>query len=384
MKTTYETHTVVRYFRRTDEPTMGFFPWGLIGLLLILLPLILCFFWFAKSNIEANVKQEIQEELALNKLEWVKVDVNGQGVKLSGEGAASEGERAISLAKKVKGATWLGSLTAPIRVRGDFNEPVAVAKPKAPVTTPKPASAPKSVWGDVVSTLENSVLTVRGTVGSKPEKNALLKRTKEKINPPRITKVVDELTISSVPILKDSNVLAKRTIDTITLCDSGQARSTNGVYSINCQTQLEAAKSVKASVSKPINVGELGRIVVSTSAACNASFAKTLEGKTINFAIGSAQLKASSASLIDEILKIAKACPGTVRVEGHTDDTGSLETNMALSHARAESVVNALVQRGVQKSRLVAKGFGPTQPRAQGTSRDARALNRRIEFKVSE
>jgi len=57
---------------------------------------------------------------------------------------------------------------------------------------------------------------------------------------------------------------------------------------------------------------------------------------------------------------------------------------MKLSNARAESVVKALVQRGVKNGRLKAQGFGPTKPRAQGTSKEARTLNRRIEFKISE
>jgi len=88
--------------------------------------------------------------------------------------------------------------------------------------------------------------------------------------------------------------------------------------------------------------------------------------------------------LIDEIAAITKICPGTVRVEGHTDDTGSLDANMKLSNARAESVVKALVERGVKNERLKAQGFGPTKPRAQGTSKESRTLNRRIEFKISE
>lgn len=381
MKTMYESQITVRFFRRTHKPTMGFFPWGLVGLLLIILPLLLCFAWFARANIEANVREEVREELSLNNLNWVQVDVNGQGVKLSGEGSKREGDRAVSLVKKVKGATWLGALTAPIRVKGAFSEPAAVSPP---VQRPIPTNVPKPIWGDVISTLKSGVLTVHGYVGNQVEKNILLKIAKENINPPRITKVIDELNVSPLPLLEDSKALAKRTIETIVLCDSGQARSAKGVYSINCQTQLNTVKSVRQHVSKPLSGGELGQIIVSTSSACNASFAKTLEGKTINFDVGSAQLKASSTLLMDQILEIAKACPGTIRVEGHTDDTGSLEANMILSHARAESVLKALVDRGIQQKRLVAQGFGPTQPRAEGTSSDARALNRRIEFKVSE
>jgi len=117
---------------------------------------------------------------------------------------------------------------------------------------------------------------------------------------------------------------------------------------------------------------------------CNQSFAKILDGKSIGFSVGSANLKASSAPLLDQIADLAKSCPGAIRVEGHTDKSGSLEANMALSNARAAEVVNALVERGVKGDRLSPEGFGPTKPRAEGDSREAYALNRRIEFHVSQ
>jgi len=65
-------------------------------------------------------------------------------------------------------------------------------------------------------------------------------------------------------------------------------------------------------------------------------------------------------------------------IEGHTDATGTRDRNVALSQARAQSVVDYLVQQGIDSSRLTARGYGPDRP-IQGSSAFAPA-NRRVEF----
>jgi len=219
----YEKHTIIRRFRRSDEPTMGFFPWGLIGLLLILLPLILGLFPFAKNSIQARVKAETQEELTLNSLHWVQVDVDGQGVRLSGEGTKAEGDKALSIAKGVKGDTWLGALVAPISVRGDFSEPKPVVK--TPPPKPKkaaPVALPSPEWGQFTSTLQSSTLTLSGVVGSQIEKSELLTLARSRINAPRLTEVIDKIGISQKPLIQGSQLLAKRTVTSMALCNTMQ------------------------------------------------------------------------------------------------------------------------------------------------------------------
>jgi len=76
----------------------------------------------------------------------------------------------------------------------------------------------------------------------------------------------------------------------------------------------------------------------------------------------------------------------TVRVEGHTDQTGPADYNMKLSWRRAESVVRYLIAKGgVRADRLEAKGFGETRPLVpDATSEEDLARNRRVEFHVEE
>jgi outer membrane protein OmpA-like peptidoglycan-associated protein len=84
----------------------------------------------------------------------------------------------------------------------------------------------------------------------------------------------------------------------------------------------------------------------------------------VYFKTGSAKLQKRSWALLDNVAAVLIAHPEIekIRVEGHSDKTGSLKFNMILSKKRANTVVRYLVGRGqVSKSRLVAKGFGRRQ-----------------------
>ena len=117
---------------------------------------------------------------------------------------------------------------------------------------------------------------------------------------------------------------------------------------------------------------------------CQADVDAVAKGKTINFTSGGAQIAADSLPLIDSIATAAKDCAGTtIEVAGHTDAQGNDAYNQRLSEERANAVVAALVERGIPTSRLAPKGYGETKPLDPGSSPDALAKNRRIEFGVS-
>ena len=73
-----------------------------------------------------------------------------------------------------------------------------------------------------------------------------------------------------------------------------------------------------------------------------------------------------------------------VRVEGHADDEGNPRQNRILSRARAESVVTWLVDQGVERSRLEAKGLGQGHPIADNRTEEGRSRNRRVQFVIVE
>ena len=65
---------------------------------------------------------------------------------------------------------------------------------------------------------------------------------------------------------------------------------------------------------------------------------------------------------------------------GHTDNTGSKATNQRLSAARATAVRDLLISKGVDASRMTAKGYGPDKPVADNKTVAGRAANRRVEL----
>jgi OmpA-OmpF porin, OOP family len=101
----------------------------------------------------------------------------------------------------------------------------------------------------------------------------------------------------------------------------------------------------------------------------------------LQFRSDSAEIEPSSASILDEVATSLKAHPSaTMRVEGHTDATGSGEANLRLSAARANAARNYLAKQGVAASRIEARGAGADQPVASNDTPEGRAQNRRTEL----
>ncbi len=102
----------------------------------------------------------------------------------------------------------------------------------------------------------------------------------------------------------------------------------------------------------------------------------------IYFDTNKSEVKPESKPALAEIAKLLAQNPGmNLKVVGHTDMTGSMESNMKLSQARGEAVVQALVsQHGVAASRLKGHGVGPLAPVATNDTDEGRAKNRRVEL----
>jgi outer membrane protein OmpA-like peptidoglycan-associated protein len=113
--------------------------------------------------------------------------------------------------------------------------------------------------------------------------------------------------------------------------------------------------------------------------ACAAPVAEFSARNSILFQSGAALITAESDAALDELALDLAACPdAVVHIEGHTDADGDEGLNMALSVARAEAVVDALVSRGITPARLYAVGYGETAPIADNETAQGKRLNRRI------
>ncbi len=105
--------------------------------------------------------------------------------------------------------------------------------------------------------------------------------------------------------------------------------------------------------------------------------------KGIQFDFGKSTIRKESFKLLDNASAVLTEHPSLrLEISGHTDSVGTRERNVELSLARAESVKEYLVGKGIDATRLVTRGAGPDEPVADNATKAGQAQNRRIEFKI--
>jgi OOP family OmpA-OmpF porin len=106
----------------------------------------------------------------------------------------------------------------------------------------------------------------------------------------------------------------------------------------------------------------------------------------ILFDYNKATIRPESDSLVEEIRAVIAANPHIkkISIEGHTDGDGSERYNQRLSEARAASVRQSLLKKGIPQEKLVSAGFGKSRPIAPNDSDEGKEKNRRVEFVIVE
>ena len=120
-----------------------------------------------------------------------------------------------------------------------------------------------------------------------------------------------------------------------------------------------------------------------TPEECVTAINSAANANKITFSPGSSEIEPDALPTIDAIAELLRDCQ-TVQIEigGHTDSQGRENMNQQLSQARADAVLNAIMDRRVLTSNLSAKGYGESQPIADNGTESGREANRRIEFKL--
>lgn len=107
--------------------------------------------------------------------------------------------------------------------------------------------------------------------------------------------------------------------------------------------------------------------------------------QNLNFKPDSAELLPGENERLDQIAQVLKEVPDQMfLVEGHTASVGYEKGEMKLSVERANSVANALIQRGIQREKFICKGSGGTKPIADNSTPEGKAKNRRVEITILE
>ena len=105
----------------------------------------------------------------------------------------------------------------------------------------------------------------------------------------------------------------------------------------------------------------------------------------ILFETGKSILTQSSYTELERLFNImTENAMMKIEISGHTDKTGSEPLNFKLSQDRAKAVVEYLVKKGINQSRIEFRGYGSLQPISDNATSGGRAKNRRVEFKILE
>jgi len=105
--------------------------------------------------------------------------------------------------------------------------------------------------------------------------------------------------------------------------------------------------------------------------------------KNIFFDVNRYELKSESSTELDNIVELLKENPSLkIQINGHTDNVGKPSDNLKLSNNRANAVIQYLIGKGIDATRLSSKGWGETKPLADNSNEQGRAQNRRTEMKV--
>lgn len=136
------------------------------------------------------------------------------------------------------------------------------------------------------------------------------------------------------------------------------------------------------SEENPVYVGKI-RVAASRKSIYDDLAAKgRISTQGILFATGSDQVRPESGATLKEIAEMMKGHPDLrIRIEGHTDNVGKKDANLALSERRA-AAVKALLEKDFQidAARMESQGFGDAQPAAKNDTPEGRQNNRRVEL----
>ena len=145
----------------------------------------------------------------------------------------------------------------------------------------------------------------------------------------------------------------------------------DGFYAINENIDLTNSKADK----------EINRDILMVPIAIGES----IKINNIFFEFGKFELLPDSYPELNRLAKLMQDKPTLkIRIEGHTDNIGSDKSNIELSINRANAVVQYLISKGVDESRIQSIGYGESKPIADNRTEEGRKLNRRVEFVIVE
>jgi outer membrane protein OmpA-like peptidoglycan-associated protein/tetratricopeptide (TPR) repeat protein len=228
----------------------------------------------------------------------------------------------------------------------------------------------------------------------------LLASVAKPINDPQIEEEVKVSQAANLTVFKGKTIdaLTKQPVEAVIeitdnksgkIIETFTTNSATGKFLISLKSGGNYGIAVKAdgylfhSENFDIPVGSAYNMVNKTIELKNIKVGSKIALRNIFFDTGKSTLRPESNAELDRLVKLLKDVPSLkIELSGHTDNTGSASLNEKLSQERADAVVAYLVSKGIDKSRLTAKGYGSSRPVASNDTAEGRQLNRRTEFEI--
>lgn len=390
-----------RFWKRRDDDQEQ--PRG-SALILVVVALVAAFLLglaFIPNEIESSVQAAVEKALQRSGLAALDVSTDGQDVRISG--TVSSGNLTAEIAKLhaiVRGATCdtrlLGEVVCPAKVyvsveekkpsRELVNKPSSRGAPAVPAKSDGKIAKPISesnwqsspIFHNFIISKDEDLLTIEGDMPDRRVRDLMLRQgTRTGAG------VIDEMAVTERPASDYFAWAVERAWSIVPYLDNGRISWLDGKFSVSGKITSDQADAVEAAYQSEFFAEQLAGLslnvepVYNDVLTCNQAFAAILEHSSIEFRPQSAELLVTSEPLLDRLAVLAEQCTLPFIVENHTAGDGDAEQNLKLSQARAESVVDALVARGIDSVRLTARGFGGAVPKDNNNTPQARMQNRR-------
>lgn len=360
--------TTRQYWRRTESPK----PWWPLGIA-PLAGLGIAFLFgalFMAPRIEAEVREQVSERIGASGLPAFDIRGDGQGVTIRTLAQDEEELYLRALAASTQCDTWAGKLACPTSVDVRKIE-----------TQDAPALLTSRPHHFTVERFENAV-RLSGEAPNLEEHDRIMGVAGQ-----HFTDITNGLSITNELAGADYGRAANQALAVASHLTSGKASWSGQTLAVNGSADADAVAAAReqfGAIGNESLQGEFNVRSIIASQQCNTNFGEIFDNAAIHFKSGSAIIDEGNDDLLARLAELARACPGKLTVQGHTDSQGEAADNQVLSLARAMAVRDALASRGIEADRMVAKGFGESQPVENNDTSTGRAKNRRIAITIEE
>lgn len=327
-----------RLYRRSDTPTLGFFPLGLLATALVAGVFVFGVTRGARVWVEADVRRAVERALDAAGLNEVGVEVSGRSVRLvRAAPSPSEAERALAQARSARSDTWMGALASVAHVEASF----------AGASAPTPVS--------VLLTLSSGALHLQGRVPDEHARVALIAAAERvRATSSAVHALESALEVAAVRPSQGWVERSTQAVEALSRCYRGQARIQPGRLDLECladRSQAAAIEKVGAGIAGAVKV-----VIAAEAAECERKLGELLALRPVRFRVGEPDLEMGSSSVLDDLAHLLRECPGRLRLLAWARQAGPFSSREALGLARARALVDALASRGLPPSRFELAG----------------------------